>query len=432
MLVHSIRSFACLLALGLFANNSAAQSRFDRKMLHPGKYNLTCFAIKDGEETEIGAFKLNVKTDNNQLLVAANMTIYGMDEPWVDTAVSDLQTFKPLYRASHSSIKDMTLHFGKDVTGTYHDKKSGKKIQVKDAGNTFFVDSYTYPYLLAALPLTSGYTTEIPVYDYKPDDEQHVKAAVVEQVKSNTFTSKYTGSHNVWEVTVFEPATNERSVSYIDKDTRRLWQVDVYSNGQQLKLVDLELDYNPVKAPFDKVATMKMIKEGNSLIAGEVFARDFDTEDHSILGKLKVNANPKQFAPKGTRVVLIPYTAYYREWLKLNQAARKKGNTPAPLLDDAAACIKTTDVYDDKGHFEFVNLMPGEYFLYTQFDFDHTFTRAEVIGYTDHYLNGAFQNTTTDYVNRSYVTGAGASVQKIVRIEKAGERVEVKLKKTGN
>ncbi|SHL39096.1 hypothetical protein SAMN05444266_103173 [Chitinophaga jiangningensis] len=432
MLVQSIRPFALLLALSLFANRSEAQSKFDTKLLTPGKYNLTCFAIRDGGETEIGNFSLGIKTSADQLLLDASMVILGVNEPWLDTAVSDLQTFKPVYRASHSGNKDLVLHFGNEVTGIYLDKKTGKQQQIKENGSQYFVDSYTYPYLLALLPLASGYTTQIPVYEYKPENKHNVKQAEVEQVKSNTFVSKYTGTHPVWEVTVVEPATNERSVTYIDKDTRRIWQIDIYSNGQQLKLVDLERDYNPVKASFDKVATMKMIKNGNSLIVGEVFARDFDTQDHSILGKMKVNANPKQFAPKGTRIVLIPYTAYYQEWLKVNQAARKKGNSPVPLPDDVADCIKTTDVYDDKGHFEFVNLMPGEYMLYTQFDFDHTYTQAEVVGYTDHYLNGVFQNTTTDYVNRSYRVDAGAAVQKVVKIEKAGDKLEVKLKKTHN
>jgi hypothetical protein len=98
----------------------------------------------------------------------------------------------------------------------------------------------------------------------------------VEEVKNSTWVSKYTGKHEVWEVTVLEPSTDEKSVSYIDKKTRRLWQVDAWSNGQQIRMVDMETDFNSVKSPFDKEATMKMVKGGNAIINGQVFARDFN------------------------------------------------------------------------------------------------------------------------------------------------------------
>ncbi|SEW51514.1 DUF3108 domain-containing protein [Chitinophaga arvensicola] len=420
---------AALLFLTAMGNSALAQDKFDSKLLKNGKYTLACYTVNNGSESEIGTFTIGINTSGDKLALTTITALAGLEE-WKDTAISDLSSFKPVYRASHSTLKDMVLHFGNNVTGYYVDKKTGKKTQIQEAGNGYFIDSYTYPFLLSLLPLSSGYSTDLPVYEYKPANNDNLKKAVVEEVKNSTWVSKYTGKHDVWEVTVVEPATNEKSVSYIDKKTRRLWQIDSWSDGQQIRMVDTENDFNSIKAAFDKDATMKMVKGGKSIIYGQVFARDFN-DNGTVFAKMQVvNIKAKQVAPRGTQVILIPYNEYFKEWISVNESQRKKGREGIALSDDAAQCIKATNVYDDQGHFEFVNLMPGEYLLYTEFGFDHSYTQAEVVGYTDHYINGMFQGSSTNTVDRSYSVGSGAVVKKVVKVSKPGEKVEVKLKKT--
>ncbi|WP_142687213.1 DUF3108 domain-containing protein [Chitinophaga polysaccharea] len=420
---------SALLLFTVIGGRSQAQEKFDSKLLKNGKYTLGCYSVNGSDETAIGTFTIGINTTSDKLALTTVTALTGLEE-WKDTSISNLNDFKPVYRASHSTLKDMVLHFDNNVTGYYVDKKTGEKTQIREAGNQYFIDSYTYPFILSLLPLSSGYSTDLPVYEYKPTNTANVKRAVVEEVKNSTWISKYTGKHDVWEVTVVEPSTDERSVSYIDKKTRRLWQIDMWSNGQQIRMVDLETDFNSIKAPFDKDATMKMVKGGKSIISGQVFARDFN-DNGTIFAKMQVmNIQAKQVAPRGTQVILIPYNDYFKEWIKTNESQRKKGREGIALLDEAAQCIKTTRVYDDAGHFEFVNLMPGEYLLYTEFSYDHSYTQAEVVGYTDHYINGMFQGTSTNTVNRDYSTGMGAVVKKVVTVSKPGEKVEVKLKKT--
>ncbi|WP_217607246.1 hypothetical protein [Chitinophaga sp. GbtcB8] len=127
----------------LLAANSQAQSKFDSKLLTNGKYTLACYTVNGGSESAIGTFTIGVNTTNDKLSLTTITALSGLEE-WKDTSISDLSTFKPIYRASHNSMKDMVLHFGKDVTGYYVDKKTGKKNQVKEAGDQYFVDSYTY------------------------------------------------------------------------------------------------------------------------------------------------------------------------------------------------------------------------------------------------------------------------------------------------
>ncbi|QJB41053.1 hypothetical protein HF324_25700 [Chitinophaga oryzae] len=420
---------AAAMLLAAVSGSAQEQGKFDPKLLKSGNYKLACYKVQDGNETLIGTFAIGVNTSGDKFSLTTTTAFHGMDL-WNDTAVSNLNTFQPIYRASHNDMREMVLHFGNDITGYHIDKKTGKKRQVKEAGDRPFVDSYTYPFILSLLPLKSGYQTDFPVYDYKPSNKNNVKTAVVKEVKNNVYKTLHSGSRDVWEVTVEEPSTGEKSISYIDKKSRRLWQVDIFTSGLQVRMIDTESDANTIKAPFDKAATLKMITGGKAIISGQAFARDHD-QGRQLLSKIQViNIQAKQVAPKGTQVVLIPYNDYFKEWVKVNESQRKKGREGIALSEEAAACIKTTTVYDDAGHFEFVNLMPGEYLLFTEFSFVHTYSQTEVVGYTDHYINGMFQYSSANTVNNSYSTGAGASIQKVVTVSKPGEKVEVKLKKT--
>jgi len=215
------------------SGNIQAQSKFDPKLLIPGRNTQACYTVKNGKESPIGTLTFGLQTAGDKFTVMTITAFTGMEE-WTDTAVSTLSSFKPIYRASHNYMRDMVLHFGKDITDYHVDKKTGRENEIREAGNRSFVDSYTYPFLLSLLPLSSGYQTDFAVYDYKPASTDNVKTAVVKEVKTSTFMSKSTGNHDVWEVTVQEPSTGEKSVSYIDKKTRRLCQHPVLHRSDRI------------------------------------------------------------------------------------------------------------------------------------------------------------------------------------------------------
>jgi hypothetical protein len=124
-----------------------------------------------------------------------------------------------------------------------------------------------------------------------------------------------------------------------------------------------------------------------------------------------------------------PYTPYFKEWVTINEKLRKQGRS-VPLAKEAAGCIKVATVYDNAGNFEFTSLMPGDYLLYTEFGYEHTSVRTEVVGYTDTYINGMFQGSSANTEVKRYGTNASAAIKKVVTISKAGEKLSVKLKKT--
>ena len=403
-------------------------SQFDLHKYKNRKQVMRYIVVKGGQQTDIGTFMIETGIVSNNLTVITGLRFHGSDDQWIDTSIADSKNFQPLYRSSFSPDKELVLRFGKTVTGYYRDKKTQRVIPVKEVVKGDFIDAYMYPYLLGLLPLRSGYKTDIPVFEYDTSSVSTLKRSKVEEVTSNLYQSAFTGDHQVWKVDVFEEATNERYNYFIDKETGRIWKIELVSKGQKILLVDQETDFNPFTTAFDRDLTLRLLQAGDATISGQAFARDNENEG-ALKGMAVLNINKKQFAQPGTAVILIPYTAYFKEWMSLNEKLRKKGRS-VPLSKEAASCIKTTNVYDQEGHFEFTNLMPGEYLLYTEFGYTHTTTRTEVVGYTDTYINGMFQGSSANTETYKYGTNAVAGIKKMIQIKKAGETISFKLKKT--
>lgn len=402
---------------------------FDRKYFKNEKYEMACFAFSGKQMIEVSSFSVQVNVNAKTLSVYTTLHMYSANEKWMDTSIADAGTLKPLYRSSYNPNREFALRFGREVEGFYFDHQTKKRNLIQETLKDIFFDSYLYPYLLGSLPLGSGYKASMQVYDYKPSNNSNIKNTRIEEVKSGMYISEMTGEHEVWQVSVFEEATNEKYEYYLDKDNRKLWKIEILSaNGQRFMLLDKELDYNPFTNKFNKEEALKLVKEGSATIEGVAFARDNENEG-ALKGIAVFNINKKQYAKMNTAVILIPYTPYFKEWVSLNERLRKKGRS-VPLGKEAAECIKTTTVYDNEGHFEFTSLMPGEYLLYTEFGYVHTSTRTEIVGYTDTYINGMFHGSSANTETYKYGTNAVAGIKKVITIKKQGEKLSVKLKKT--
>lgn len=391
-------------------------------------FEMAYYAVSGRQTLEISSYEVSISTNEKTISVFTKIISPAGNSIWADTSIADITTLKPIYRSSNNPDKQYHIKYGNAIEGYYYNKRSNKGNQVKDNENGAFFDSFIYPYLLGAFPLTSGYKAILPVYEYKPGAKSNVSNTRITEVKSSMHRSNITGEHAVWQVSVFEEGTNVKCEYYIDKESRKLWKVDILaSNGKKYLLVDKELDYNPFTATFDKEQTYKMVSAGSGTISGQIYARD--NENTTKGGIAILNVNKKQYARQGTTVILIPYTDYFKEWIALNEKLRKKGQA-VPLSREAAGCIKQTSVYDNDGSFEFTNLMPGKYYLFTEFGYTHTASRTDIVGYTDTYINGLFQGTTANTEVNRYKTSAAATLKKIVTINKEGEKVTVKLKKT--
>lgn len=379
----------------------------------------------------VGSFSVSVKPTAKTISVFTVLEMYANKEKYFDTTIADLNTLQPVYRSSRNPSKEMVLSYGKEIKGFYYDRAGNTTIAINESTDKSVFDGYIYPYVFSAMPLTLGYRAKLQVYDYKPGNGSNFSTTTIVSVKNNIYKSQYSGEHKVWQVNVHEESTNDWYDYFIDKESSRIWKIEMKTGGgQQYLLTDKEIDFElVVKTPFSKTETMKLIKDGNSAISGVAYAKD-NQNNMVAKGKSVFNIQKKQFAPAGTTILLIPYTAYYKEWMSVNEKLMGKGR-PVPLRKEAAECIKVTTVYDDKGHFDFTNLMPGEYMVVTEFSYTHTNNRTEVIGYTDTYINGVFAGSQERTKTTQYGTEAAAAIRKNILIKKDGEKVSVILKKTG-
>ena len=131
----------------------------------------------------------------------------------------------------------MVLNFGQIVTGYYNDKIKKQNTLISDTTTSDYFDSNFYPSLIRWLPLREGYKMDLSIYDYNPSGKIGVIKASVLDVKSGIYQTNFSGSKNVWIVTVADEIGNSKKdpmTYYIDKADRRLWMQEINAGGRQM------------------------------------------------------------------------------------------------------------------------------------------------------------------------------------------------------
>jgi hypothetical protein len=398
----------------------------DESIIKPGLTTMGYFLDNNGQIIDVGTYEIEISTDYKKITVNSILYFKNSEKQWKDVCVVDADNYKPVSYSSDRDDRSFNISFANSVRGEFLNKKSKEKKAINESPKGKYFDINIYPHILRALPLGLGYKAIIPVYDYEAEDKGKVYNVSINQVKSDVYSSALTGKHNVWRVSVFEESTGHKFDYLIDKESRRLWQIHIISKeGQFMSLSDKESDYNPLKQKFDKEATVKLISKGKSTITGQVFGRANKNDESWVTA---VNWNPKQFARKGTAVYLIPYTIWYKEYFEVNRQLRKDGrkyNMPKEALE----CILVSRIFDDKGHFEFVNIMPGEYIVYSQFQFFEKHHEDIVVG-SQAVFQGNIYLGTQDITQRNRWSQLEyAFSEAFITITKDGEMKEVKMKK---
>lgn len=404
----------------------------DKSFFKSDSYTMSYSMKQKGSFIEIGNYEIEINNNNQNFDVKTTLAFHNSKIQWKDHFVADANNLKPISSSSErAEDRTLILNFSNTITGGFKNNKTGKEETIQEKSKDNYFDISIYPFILKALPLASGYKATIPVFDYEATDKNKFCNIIIKEVKTDIQISDLTGEHKVWKVSVFEESTKLNFEYYIDKETRKIWQINIVSTkGDNILLKNKETDFNPFKNKFDKEETLKLVNGGSATIEGVAFARDNENEG-ALKGIAILNINKKQFAPKGTTIVLMPNTEYYKEWMELNKKQAKIKNAKfIPLPKDAFDCFKFTTVYGDDGHFEFTNLMKGEYLLSTSFGYTHTSKRSEVTGISDVYYKGNYVGSNVYTSIFSYSVAGRANVQKVITIDHDGEKVEIKMKKT--
>lgn len=428
-----MKLYAFVLGIGLFPAVGLCQKTvspgsgdINTNYIKPEKSLYTVYYVKDNTWDKQGSLTYDIVAGNNQLTLTN--TYVPKDNAWtsIRTTVADAKTLQPISYSSDGKETKVNLNFGETITGYYYSKKTKKEKKINLKPTRSFVDFNWTDHMISLLPLDVGYKARIPQFYYNSDSDIFVEDYTIKEVKSYSYGSPKTGKHNSWLVTLLEESTGAIYNYVIDKKDRRLWQREMsMGNGKWEITVNEELDYQPIKNRFNKEQTAQQISQGNSVIIGTAYAR---SSSGKKLGGL-VNTAKKQYAPKGTEITLFANSPYYEEWLEVNKKIRKQKKVQeVPLDPDFGYAVKKAKVYDDEGHFEFADLMPGNYVIMASFDFTNSYNYSYVSGYTNYYNYWGYTGSTTNYgtARSSYVDKA--NIEKHVTIDKDGEKKEVNLK----
>jgi hypothetical protein len=315
--------------------------------------------------------------------------------------------------------------------------RTPEKIEFAYNGKYFWENSIDY--IISMLPLSLDYRASIPTANLEKnlknlEYKNYRIVGVDETMYQNLCHSE---SRDVWLVKVKVAIGQDTAFRYytIDKKTRRILKLRLstedlsdlkggttYVGG--LTYVDKETDVNPLKTPFNAEEAMAMLKGGTSIIQGQAWTTDGGPK--ALLGRRK-----KQYAPKGSVVVLFPLTEYYKEWSEYNiQLANTRSGCLYPLPKKVREASIYTDVKDDKGNFSFQGLKSGYYAAMVSFvatKYSHTTSTpngVEVTFYGDGSSTSQTTYDVTDWGGKADVTNFG-----FVNIKKDGETVKLKLDK---
>ena len=115
---------------------------------------------------------------------------------------------------------------------------------------------------------------------------------------------------------------------------------------------------------FNEAETAKLMEPGTATIRG--------------VGVIKKKGKD-HFNGKGGQIILFPVTPYFTEFLELKKKYR--GSKKEATMSNDAFTYRVQGRYiDDQGHFEFVDIKPGKYYIMTWIGYQKTKTKAVQTG----------------------------------------------------
>jgi hypothetical protein len=380
---------------------------------------------------------VNISRAGGEIMIEERYTEKGADVV-NRKMVLDGRTFAPLRAHAETVGFSYDLVVGKSLKGDMEVYRTGEKVHFDEPLEEPFFLGSSFEILVSLLPLKAGYRAVIPQVTFDDGYRTKVMRWEIENVQEMKAPSCSIGE----EVDVFVvelrntlTATNTYRIA-LEKVSRRIIFVSKDPGAFGVTYVDTHADSRPIVTPFDAGAARAMISQGNSSIEGQAYTTDEGMPTAML-------ARPKKIlAPKGSIVMLIPNTPYFKEWLEFNTALRAKfpptivagqvlsGCAGFPLPLEVKEQTLLTEVTDDRGGFSFQNLKPGEYHVIVQFvatKYTHT-TRTPTGGYTVSVNPDGSGSATPTMDVRHWGSPANVSNYALVRIATDGEKVRVKLK----
>lgn len=214
----------------------------EKKWIHDQSYQMKWTMLKDTVRFEIGIVNMIVKVTKKTALVITEVKLKSTPSSWIDSTIVQKSDLSPVYHSSYNGQRDMALHFGKDVTGFYRDKQTGKTTQIVQNVKPGYFDSNFYPMLINWLPLNQKLTADINIYDYNPKGKSGLLKAQIVKVTQGTYQSIKSGKRKVWVVKVSDEigVNGSSTISYIDQVTRQTYKQHISAGGRTMEMTLVE------------------------------------------------------------------------------------------------------------------------------------------------------------------------------------------------
>jgi hypothetical protein len=351
--------------------------------------------------------------------------------------ILNAKTFEPIRSSSEAEEFSYNLTYGSRIKGDLENYKTGEKDKLDVPIEEKFILGSSLEFLVSILPLQAGYKAFIPEVSFDRGYRTKVLRWEIEKVQEfKTFSCMSGGEIDAILVELSESYNDKREI-IVDKKTRRIIK-SFHKPGYDNKYyVDKEVHINPIKTKFDAREANALISQGTASISGQAYTTDPNKPKDFAFQRTK-----KIIAPKGSIVMLIPNTAYLKEWMQFNETIQKsyppeyiagqlyKGCGGYPLPVEVKEQTLLTEVTDNKGNFVFQNLKPGEYHVLVQFvatKYTHT-TRTPTGGYTVSVLGDGTAVASPEIDVKHWGSPTEVTNYALVKIEKDGEAVKIKLK----
>ena len=362
-------------------------------LIEPGDKSLNTQLIKTGdfewgwfqdERSDIGKVLVSIRRNDNEIIIQRYEASKKLGTDETTTIVLDANNLAPKSNKFVGDTFSYDVKYSDKITGTRTSFANNPKASFSEKLEGKYFDIDSVPFIISNLPLSKDYRANIPVVDFSEGFKPKYSQFKITEVTDFAGHDVTAGTIYSWKVTAVNKALNYEHVIYIDKQSRRILRDDYRKviNGWPIayNYFDRFKDVSPIKAKFDTEYTMALLTKGNSTIKGQAYAKSF---------KVKGAKKETQYAQKGSEVLLIPLTPYFKEWVDYNikMGAVKKGGgissldqIPSlvslsetyglayPLPPEVQKAMLYTKVSDDKGNFAYKNIKPGEYLVFVSFN----------------------------------------------------------------
>lgn len=215
----------------------------DKKWIKNQNYQMVWTMLRDTTSMKIGIVNTKIEVLANQILVITEVKMNANPSPWIDSTTVNRADLSPVYHASYNAQRNMSIHFGKEITGFYQDKVANKTTAIAQKVPAGYFDSNFYPMLINWLPLKTGYKADLDIYDYNPKGKMGVIKAHILSVSEGIYHTQKLGDRKVWIVEVSDEigtSADSKSIYQIDQLNRQLYKQKILVGNRTMEMTLVE------------------------------------------------------------------------------------------------------------------------------------------------------------------------------------------------